>query len=48
MLPELTRHIAAQKSKWEDEAEATRAASCANASLQRVKESWWQQQTGAE
>ena len=37
-----------QKGKWEDEAEATRAASCSNASLQRVKEARWQQQTGAE
>ena len=31
-----------QKNKWEDEKEATRAASCASASLQRVKESQWQ------
>ena len=28
-----------QKNKWEDEEETTRAASCASASLQRVKES---------
>ena len=34
------------KNKWEDKEEATRAASCASASLQRVKESRWQQQTG--
>ena len=47
-LSELTRHIVVQKKKWEDEEDATRAASCANASLQRVKESRWQQQTGAE
>ena len=42
MLSELTRHIVVQKNKWEDEEEATRAASCASASLQRVKQSWWQ------
>ena len=47
-LSELTRHIVVQKNKWKDEEEATRAASCASASLQRVKESRWQQQTGAE
>ena len=47
-LPELTRYIAIQKDKWGDEEEASRAASCASASLQRVKESRWQQRTGAE
>ena len=41
MLPELARHIVVQKNRWEDEEEATRAASCASASLQRVKESRW-------
>ena len=30
------------KEQWEDEEEATRAASCKSASLQRVKESRWQ------
>ena len=48
MLPELTRHIVVQKNKWEDEEEATRAASCASASLKRVKESRLATQTGAE
>ena len=38
MLPELARHIVVQKNRWEDEEEATRAASCASASLQRVKD----------
>ena len=47
-MSELTRHIEVQKNEWEDEEEASRAASCASASLQRVKESRWQQQTGAE
>ena len=40
--------IAVQRNEWEDEEEAPRAASCASASLQRVKESKWQQQTRSE
>ena len=42
MMTEFIRHIVIQWNKREDEEEATRTASCASASLQRVKESRWQ------
>ena len=47
--PEITGHMSPRAEPIEKtEKKNTRTASCTNASLPRVKESRWQQQTGAD